>query len=127
MELTIQSGSVGKGRIIGVFSLISIFSCFAFGQQPTCTVSAGSPTVHAVGLAEQLGDITFTCSGGSGTVNTILFVGISANITNRLDAGGNLANVKITGAATAQTPPTLNSPNTVAFFSLQLPGAAASF
>src|SRR5258708_24916040 len=114
MEHTIRSGSNGKGRIIGVFSLVSIFSSFAFGQQPTCTVSAGSPTVHAEGLAEQLGDLTFTCSGGSGTVNTILFVGVSANITNRLDCTGNLTNVKITGAGvTSPTPPTLNSPNTI--------------
>src|ERR1700689_3500453 len=67
-------------RIISFAACFFIFSFVAIAQQPTCSVTSGSPTVHAEGLAEQVGDITLTCSGGSGTVNTILSVTLNANI-----------------------------------------------
>ena len=127
MEHIIRIGRVGYGRIISAAAFFFIFSFSALGQQPTCTVSALAPTVHAEGLAEQVGDINFTCSGGSGTVTTLLAVALNANITNRLDANGNLTNVTITGSATSLQLPSLNSPNTVLFTAVQLPGASAVF
>src|SRR5205823_5054750 len=74
-----------------------------------------------------IGDITVSCSGGTGTVTTLLVVALNANITNRVDSDGNLLNVAVTGGAISQSLPVLNSPKTVLFGSVQLPGAAAVF
>jgi uncharacterized protein (TIGR03437 family) len=121
----------GKSGFVGIFTLaalIFIFSFSVFGQQTACSISSGSPAVHSEGLSEQIGDITLTCSGGTATINTLLFVGTNAPITNRLDANGNLTNITITGAGvSSQAPPTLNSPTTLLFASVNLPGAAATF
>jgi uncharacterized protein (TIGR03437 family) len=127
MAHVIRIGSAGQARIISLAVFFLIFSFCAFGQQPTCTVSSLAPTVHAEGLAEQVSDISFVCSGGSGTVTTLLAVTLNANITNRLDVNGNLTNVTINGAATSLQLPTLNSPKTLLFGVVQLPGASAVF
>jgi uncharacterized protein (TIGR03437 family) len=126
MILSSQVGKPGFVRIIAFFGF-AFFTSAAFGQQPSCTVASTLPTVHAEGLAEQIGDLTVSCSGGAGTVTTLLIVTLNANITNRVDADGNLSNITIAGAATSLTPPVLNSARTVLFNSVQLPGAAAAF
>jgi uncharacterized protein (TIGR03437 family) len=126
MAYLILNARSGRFRVISSAACFFIFSLLVYGQQPTCSVSAGSPTVHAEGLAEQVGDITLTCGGATGPVNTIIFVTLNANITNRLDASGALTNVTVDGA-TSLAPPTLNSPNTVFFASVQFPATGAIF
>src|SRR5579863_94933 len=125
MVHTTQSGRAGLVRIISLLALVLIFSFSVFGQQPSCTESSGSPTLHAEGLAEQLGNINLMCSGGSGTITTFLFVSLNANITNRLDANGNLTGITLTGASVPIPPPILYSPTSLYFGSVQLNGAAA--
>jgi len=118
------NGRVGIARTTTLVFLILIFSSCIFGQQPTCTVAASSPVVHAEGLAEQVGDITITCAGGTYPVVTQLVVALNANITNRLDINGNLTKVTIGGTANNQgVLPTLNSPKVLTFNSVQLTSA----
>src|SRR5438270_11250722 len=62
----------------------------AYSQSPMiCTVSATPPKVRAEGLAEKMGDIVLSCSGGTpGLVITgNLSVSLSVPITNRLTPG----------------------------------------
>ncbi len=83
--------------------------------------------VHAEGLAEQIGDVTLTCNGGTaGTVVTsIIYIGINATITNRLNASGNPANITVTinsGAGAVpytSVTPTFSGPGTLFFNSVQ--------
>src|SRR5579863_8229380 len=83
-------------RIVTFSLFVLIYTVAAFGQA-TCTAGGGTPFVHAEGLAEKIGDITLTCSNTTGApINSIVFVGIDATITNRLDANGNPGNVTIT-------------------------------
>lgn len=77
------------------------------------------------GLAELVGNITLTCSGGTGNINTFLFVEVNATITNRLDVNGNPTNISVTGA-TSYSPPVLSASNALFFTSVQLPGAGAT-
>jgi uncharacterized protein (TIGR03437 family) len=58
----------------------------------------GSVNVHKEGLAENIGAITLTCTGGSAgsAVGATLLIGLNANITNRLDASGNVTNISVT-------------------------------
>ncbi len=114
-----RTGRAGFVRITPLVFLFCIFSSSVFGQQPTCTAGAGSPTVHAEGLAELLGNITVTCSGGSGLITTILQVTVNANITNRLDANGNPTKITLTGTGVTASTPTLVSVNTLRFASVQ--------
>jgi uncharacterized protein (TIGR03437 family) len=120
-----RSGVLARTGILCAIAVV--FSFASFGQTPTCTASALPPTVHAEGLSELIGDISFSCSGASGTVTTQILVALNANVTNRLDTDGNLKNVLITGAGTSLLSPFLVSPTTVSFGSVQLAGAAASF
>jgi uncharacterized protein (TIGR03437 family) len=71
-----------------VFILISSVSVFA--QTPTtCTVTSVPVLVHSEGLAEQLGDIDFQCTGTPGVaVKASLSVFLPVTITNRINASG---------------------------------------
>jgi uncharacterized protein (TIGR03437 family) len=125
MVHTIRSG---RGAGVRICALAAFFLIFCFGlsaQTPTCTPSAAALTVHSEGLAEQVGDIKLACSGGAGTVSTLLAVVLNGNITNRLDAAGNLLGVTLTGA-TSPAPPTISSANTLLFSQVQVAGASAS-
>ncbi len=113
----------GRFKVVSSAVFCFTFASLVFGQQPTCSASSVSVPVHAEGLAEQIGNITLTCAGGSGTVNSTLVVTLNANITNRLDVNGNLTNVTVNGA-TSLLPPVLNSPAS-ALFSIQFPGPGA--
>src|ERR1019366_5658796 len=126
MAHIIRSGKAAAGRI-GI--LTTLFCCIsgALAGAPTCTYTATIPILHAEGLAEQISDITVTCAGGVGTTTTILIVTLNANITNRLDANGNITNVVISGGATIGAAPVLTTPNTVLFDGLQVPEGAVSF
>jgi uncharacterized protein (TIGR03437 family) len=117
---------VGKfhiGRIVNrFFLLIAIFTVAstAFGQ--TCVVGDSLPVVHAEGLAEQIGDVTLSCTGGtSGSyVLTYLNLNLNANITNRLDVNGNLLGITTTvnSVAAGGVQPTLSSPTALSIIGM---------
>ena len=127
MALHIPTGGAGLVRTIALFSCSLVFLGAAFGQQPTCTVASGLPTALAEGLTEPVGDISVTCTGGSGPITTLIVVTLNANVTNRVLNDGSLANVAITGSVSSQTPPVLNSPKTVLFGSVQMQSFPAVF
>src|SRR4051812_45481141 len=76
---------------VPVFGLLLVAN--AFGQQPSCAVSTNTTVVRSEGLAEPLGEITLTCSGGTAAASVLanLFVTLNANITSRLNAAGSPA------------------------------------
>jgi len=125
MAHIIPSGRRAAARFLTFCILSVLFSALCFAAPPTCVVTAGGPTVHLEGLAEQVGDITVSCSGGTGTVDTLLILVLNGNVTNRLDDNGNLLNITVNGATSLQ-PPTLNSPNTILFGDVQVTGALAT-
>jgi uncharacterized protein (TIGR03437 family) len=82
--------------------------------------------VHQEGLAELVGNINVACTGGSGgTINPEVFVSLNGNVTNRLDANGNLPGITVTGASVTN-PPSLNSAHTVTL-SFSAPGTNPAF
>ncbi|MDP9054936.1 MAG: hypothetical protein M3N93_11645 [Acidobacteriota bacterium] len=103
-----------------------IFTGVSFGQ--TCSVSSSPVFVHQEGLAELVGSLNVTCTGGSGaTVNPLIFVSLNGNVTNRLDANGSLTGITVTGTGvTTAQPPSLSSARTVSF-SLSVPGTSPVF
>jgi uncharacterized protein (TIGR03437 family) len=121
------NGRAGYVRIISLAAFFFIFSFCVFGQEPTCNVGVTTPTVHAEGLAEPLGNIQFSCSGGTGMINTLLVVTLNANITNRLDVNGNPTGVTLTGAGVTAQTPTFFSPTSIAFGSVQFGAGSVSF
>ncbi len=125
MALTIQIGKFPHGLVPRLGLIAAVFAGVSFGQ--TCsTGSSSSAFVHQEGLAELLGSVSVTCTGGSGG-NGIVGVTLNGNVTNRLDANGNLEGLSITGAGVTSTQaPYLNSANTVLFPNVTLP-ASPSF
>jgi uncharacterized protein (TIGR03437 family) len=111
------NGKAGYIRIIAIAASFLIFSSAVFGQ--SCSAGSTTPQVHAEGLAEQLGNIGITCTGGTAgnTVSSILQIQIPTNITNRVDTSGNLTGITVTGAIA--DPPTLNAAGSVVFGSVQ--------
>lgn len=124
MALTIPTGK--SGRFFLIAACIFGFSAPLFAQTPACTVGALVPTIHQEGLSEQISDISLICTGPAVNTST-LFVILNANVTNRLDASGNLTGVGITGGASTAIPPLLTTPSTILFNSVQLSGANATF
>ncbi|HEY3825758.1 MAG TPA: hypothetical protein VGL82_14435 [Bryobacteraceae bacterium] len=122
MAHIIRSGKAGYIRIASLGVFFFFISSFSIFGQTTCTGGVSAPpTIHAEGLAEQLGTITMTCAGGTYPLTTLIAVTVNANITNRVDANGNLENVTIAGSANNQSqPPTLSSANTLIFPAVQL-------
>lgn len=110
-------------RGLVLIAAVAAFSLSGFGQTaPLCTFGAVAANVHAEGLAEKIGTITLTCTGGTpgSLISSNLFISLNANVTNRLTASGTLANITVnangfpSGAA-----PTLYSATTVAIGSVQ--------
>ena len=95
----------GRRAALRIFLSAAIFFLLTLGAfgQTTCTFNASSPTVHQEGLAEPVGNISFTCTGGTAgsTVSLTVFVTLNTNITNRLDANGNPLGITVTGAASS--------------------------
>lgn len=124
-------------RIRGFFKLkllfpavLSALLCLTASAQTTsqCTTAGTAAVVVASnGLAEKLGNIVLSCTGGSSGSSVIgeLFVTLNTNITNSLDVNGNPQNISITsaGAAVTATTPILSSANTlqIANFSYVVP------
>ena len=108
---------MGKLRL--VLSVL-ITSSLANANVLTCTPSAVTPTLHAEGLAERLGDIVLSCVDGSpGPLSGNLNVFLNVNVTNKLTPQGN-ADAVLTvdtgaGPISAGVPPTIPSTNQIAF------------
>jgi uncharacterized protein (TIGR03437 family) len=87
-------------RAAGLFSACLIFSSALYAQ-PVCNANSATVPVHLDGLAERVGDITLSCTGGTAnsTVSLTVFVTLNANITNRPDANGNLPGITLAGAS----------------------------
>lgn len=116
-------------RTIILLGLLAVLVSTGFGQ--TCTPSSTPPFVHIDGLAELVGDIKVTCSGGPGgpAINTVVAIVMNATVTNRLDTTGiNLTGITLTGPGVLSTaPPTANSPNVVLFSAVSLPSTSPTF
>jgi len=72
------------------------FAASLFGQQASCFANASTPTIHAEGLAEPVGDITLTCSGPVGTYKASVLVALNATVTNRIGTNGQPAGITTT-------------------------------
>lgn len=108
---------LSKLFIIGL--IVAIGTTAAMAQ--TCQTGVSVPLVHAEGLAEQIGDITLSCTGGTSGSNilTYLYLTLNATITNALDKNGNLLGIVTTvdtggGPVANGLQPTLNSPSELA-------------
>src|SRR5665213_167725 len=88
-------------RMAWLIAVTLLFSFSSFAQLPTCTFNSTANSVHQEGLAERVGNITVTCSGGTvgATVSIQLFISLNANITNRVDANGAPTGIAVTGAS----------------------------
>lgn len=93
-----SSGRTVRGlfTVAVLFFILVVFGSSANAQ--TCAASATTPTVRAEGYAEQIGDVTFSCTGGNAgsRVAMVLFVGLSVTVTNRVDSAGNPSGIVIT-------------------------------
>lgn len=113
-----------------LFLSIFIASTFANANVLTCTPSAVTPTLHAEGLAERLGDILLTCvDGPPGPLSGNLIIFLNVNVTNKLTPQGN-ADAILTvdtgaGPVSAGVAPTLLSANQIAFNGLNFTVSAS--
>lgn len=94
-------------------------SVAAFGQTPSCTANSNAALIHQDGLAERVGDIVLTCTGGTAgsSVSATLFIALNTNITNRVDANGPPQGIAVTAntgtAAATGSAPTFTSASTL--------------
>jgi len=79
-------------RLLPISLIFLAFSCSSQAGALVCVPSAGLPVVHSEGIAERLGDIVLTCSGGSpgATISGNLSLFLPVNDTNRLQPNGTL-------------------------------------
>src|SRR3954465_14406314 len=93
------------GGALPLLASLFLFSFDAFGQVPTCVPGATSTVVRAEGLTEQIGNLTLTCTGGTANspASITLFVGLSVNMTNRLNADGSPQGITVTVNSVPQT------------------------
>jgi uncharacterized protein (TIGR03437 family) len=106
-------------------SVFSIF-CLALPALPqsaglTCVTTAVPASVRAEGLAERMGDIVLSCTGGASgnSVSGNLMVYLTANVTNRLSDSG-ATDVQLTldngsGPVPTGVPAILVSANSIVF------------
>lgn len=78
------------GRLLAVALFASAAVASASNSPLICTAGAVPMQVRSEGLAERVGDILISCTGGSpgATVNQPLYVFLSVPITNRVSANG---------------------------------------
>src|SRR5579863_6168093 len=121
MAHIIPNGRAGHVRVTSsaaFFFFIFTFSFPAFAQN--CSAGSTTPVVHAEGLAEIVGSVGITCTGGTpgSTVSSTVFVQLPVNVTNRVDPGNNLVGATYAyspGATVTVAPPVLNSPRSLVF------------
>jgi len=129
MSFSPVSRARGFLRLIAPVCLIGMLCLTASGQTVSqCTTAASTAAlVASTGLAEKVGNIVLSCTGGNAgsSVNGQLFITLNANVTNSLDTNGNPQNISITstGAAVTATPAILTSGTTleIASFSYAVP------
>lgn len=92
------------------------------GLAQNCVVNATTNSVHAEGLAEKLGDISVSCTGGTtgATASLSLFISLNTAITNKVDVNGDpigITAVTAPGSAAAFSVGgfRLSSPSSIAF------------
>ncbi len=134
-RLQIRMSFCPVGRLRGLFKILlpvclPALLCLTASAQTTSqctTVSTAAVAVASTGLAEKLGNIVLTCTGGNAGSSVIgeLFVTLNTNITNPLDVNGNPQNISVTssGATVSSTTPILSSATTlqIANFSYTVP------
>ncbi len=111
---------MGRSPLVLCLAICSSFTAWSQTANLVCSTTAVPAAVHAEGLAERMGDIVLSCSGGSGTQFTgNLTVFLSVNVTNRVSASGSTdAQLTVdTGAGPVPTgvPGQLLSATSVAF------------
>jgi uncharacterized protein (TIGR03437 family) len=87
------------------FSLL-LLSLDASGQVvPACTAGATSSVVRAEGLAEQIGDLTVSCTGGTANspASITIFITLNTNITSRRNADGSPQGITVMANSVPQT------------------------
>ncbi|MGD1069013.1 MAG: hypothetical protein ABSB15_02650 [Bryobacteraceae bacterium] len=107
-------------RLFSATGLFLFLSLSAFAQ--TCTLTATQNIVHAEGLAEPMGNIAVTCSGGTigATVSATIAINLNTNVTNRLDLNGNPLGITAAVNATPVTASaTLTSATSVSVSAIQ--------
>jgi uncharacterized protein (TIGR03437 family) len=120
MAHIIRIGSAGNFRIVALTALFFIFSFSGFAQ--TCNAGVTLADVHAEGLAEKVGNVILTCTGGTAgsLVTSNFFIALNANVTNRLTSSGTLSNISVTvGAFPTGAPPVLSSPTSISISGAQ--------
>jgi uncharacterized protein (TIGR03437 family) len=87
-------------RATGLFGACLLLSSAALAQ-PNCSANSTTLPTHIEGLAERVGDITVSCTGGTAgsTVSLSVFVTLNTNVTNRTDTGGNVLGITLAGAS----------------------------
>ncbi len=79
-------------QILLALSALLAFAGIAAAQPYSCVASVPNlPTVRGSGIAEYVGDLLVTCTGGSqslGTSSINVTISLNTNITTRLDANG---------------------------------------
>jgi len=118
MEPLTRSGKL----FTSVSFLIFFFAGLSYSQSAlVCIPSAVPATVHSEGLAERVGDVVLTCSGGTpgATISGNLTVFLNAAITNKLAANNTVdAQLSVdtgTGPSPANVPAELAASGAVAF------------
>jgi uncharacterized protein (TIGR03437 family) len=114
--------AVGRARSFFRFLLpvavLGLFSLSATAQTSSnCNVTDAPTAVASAGLAEQIGDIVITCTGGTSGFTAIagIYITLNTNITNSLDMNGNVQfiTVNATGATVTESTPILTSATTL--------------
>jgi uncharacterized protein (TIGR03437 family) len=106
-------------RLLRIFFVLPVCAGFVQAAALVCVPSAGLPVVHSEGLAERLGDIALTCSGGSpgGTISGNLSLFLAVNDTNRIQPNGSLdISLTVDNSGTpspANVPAALASPSSI--------------
>src|SRR5947209_2293788 len=94
-------------RVLAPLAGLALLSLTAAAQTTSnCTTAGTIATQVAVeGLAEKIGDVVITCTGGSSgsLVIATLFIGLNTNITSRLDANGNPQSITLTSSGAVVT------------------------
>jgi len=130
MEPLTRSGKL----FTSVSFLIFFFAGLSYSQSAlVCIPSAVPATVHSEGLAERVGDVVLTCSGGTpgATISGNLTVFLNAAITNKLAANNTVdAQLSVdtgTGPSPANVPAELAASGAVAFngLSFTLPASGS--
>ncbi|HXE64107.1 MAG TPA: hypothetical protein VN519_11240, partial [Bryobacteraceae bacterium] len=102
----------------------TVFGAAASAQTSVSCQSQAIPVaINSAGLTERVGDVQITCTGGNAGSQAIgsIYVTLNGNITNSLDADGNLQGITVTsqGAPVTDGAPVLSGSATIQIPNLQ--------